>query len=571
ERRGEAQAACAEHAASVGLPAGVDEPAMRALREATQGYRHAVTVAVRASADWRAARDRAAELATRLDGTRAALAELTADADRERTEARRLAAERREREAALGSSGLELRNRKRDAEERARAARAELERLQRADKDAGVALRDRERDLEHTGERLDAARKAREHALDAFRGLAPSGLFALGLDAHGSPQNGHGEREDRGGESGGDDSTSTGEREPASWTEAAGWTLTRALEAARALPLAELRAGKGIATLANRVERECAQLDRELAQRGDLSVVTQRAADGAIVVSVADALRERTLDELMGHLEREVTQRRAALSAEQSRVFGDALLEDIADHLRRRIARVEDLVADMNAALEGCPTASGRTVQLEWRPHDDGADLRALVRLLRRSMSTLAEQDRARLAGFLRGQIERARQDASLDGGDDRVAGHLRRAFDYREWFAFDLIELHGSERARLTRKRHAVGSGGEQAVLVHLPLFAAAAALYDSSRDRRAPRLIMLDEALSGIDDRTRERVMHALVRLDLDVVMTSHELWGTYRTVPQLAIYQLHRDNDLFGVFCEPFLWDGELLREGEQTELV
>jgi hypothetical protein len=80
-----------------------------------------------------------------------------------------------------------------------------------------------------------------------------------------------------------------------------------------------------------------------------------------------------------------------------------------------------------------------------------------------------------------------------------------------------------------------------------------------------------MLDEALSGIDDRTRERVMHALVQLDLDVVMTSHELWGTYRTVPALAIYQLHRDNDLFGVFAERFLWDGEVLHEGAQTALL
>lgn len=570
ERSGVARTACSEHAASAGLPADLDEPSLRALREAVQGYRHAVTAAARATADQRRARTRAAELKAHLEESRTAVAELGAAAEHESAEARRLAAEQRERERALGSSGLGLRERKRAAEKRAREARAELERLQRADKDAGVALRDRERDLEHASAKLDAAREHRERALDDFRGLASSGLFALGLGREGAPDGE--QRPDRAA------AALSGVDQPPGathgWADAASWTFTRALEAARALPLDDLRADREIATLANRVERECAQLDRELAQRGDLSVVTQRAADGAIVVSVADGPRERTLDELMGTLEREVAQRHAALSAEQSRVFGDALLEDIADHLRRRVARVEDLVTDMNGALDGCPTGSGRTVQLEWRPRDDGpdGDTRALIRLLRRSMSTLGEEDRGQLAAFLRGQIERARQDASLDdAGDERISGHLRRAFDYRRWFAFDLIELHGAERARLTRKRHAVGSGGEQAVLVHLPLFAAAAALYDSSQDRRAPRLIMLDEALSGIDDSTRERVMHALVQLDLDVVMTSHELWGTYHTVPQLGIYQLHRDNDLFGVFCEPFLWDGELLREGEQAELV
>ena len=47
------------------------------------------------------------------------------------------------------------------------------------------------------------------------------------------------------------------------------------------------------------------------------------------------------------------------------------------------------------------------------------------------------------------------------------------------------------------------------------MPLFAAAAALYSSSRDGRAPRLVMLDEALSGIDDETREKVLAVLVAM--------------------------------------------------------
>ncbi len=76
------------------------------------------------------------------------------------------------------------------------------------------------------------------------------------------------------------------------------------------------------------------------------------------------------------------------------------------------------------------------------------------------------------------------------------MASSLMGAFDYRRWFAFGLYEQIGRERLRLTKQRHAVGSGGEQSVLIHLPLFAAAAALYG---DAQAPRLIMLDEALSG------------------------------------------------------------------------
>jgi hypothetical protein len=59
--------------------------------------------------------------------------------------------------------------------------------------------------------------------------------------------------------------------------------------------------------------------------------------------------------------------------------------------------------------------------------------------------------------------------------------------------------------------------------------------------------------------------------VALDLDLVMTSHELWATYASVPALSIYQLHRENGVFGVATVRFVWDGVVLRELEQAELA
>jgi len=67
------------------------------------------------------------------------------------------------------------------------------------------------------------------------------------------------------------------------------------------------------------------------------------------------------------------------------------------------------------------------------------------------------------------------------------------------------------------------------------------------------------------------RERVLAATVAFDLDIVMTSHELWGTYRSVPSLSVYQLHREQGVPGVHAVPFRWDGEILHELEQGELV
>ena len=104
--------------------------------------------------------------------------------------------------------------------------------------------------------------------------------------------------------------------------------------------------------------------------------------------------------------------------------------------------------------------------------------------------------------------------------------------------------------------------------MLIHLPLFAAAAALYG---DYPGASPDHARRGALGIDDETRERVLEATVAFDLDLVMTSHELWGTYRSVPQLAIYQLHRENGTFGVHAIPFIWDGDVLRELEQDELL
>lgn len=151
----------------------------------------------------------------------------------------------------------------------------------------------------------------------------------------------------------------------------------------------------------------------------------------------------------------ELQQRERTLSAEQRRIFGETLLDEIAEHLRERIGRVRDQVDDMNATLAGRAAGSGRTVQLDWRPRADtdfGEGLQDVLRLLRRSVATLSEEERAPLIEFFRDCVQRARDSVEGAGG---AAEQLRQAFDYRAWFDFDLIEVKDGHRTRLTAKRH--------------------------------------------------------------------------------------------------------------------
>jgi hypothetical protein len=532
-------AARREHAAKHRLAPDLDGDALALRREACAGYAAGAPGAARQWSAAAAARDRVAAGRERLAALQAAAAEREHAARPERQEAERLLAEHAAREAALGDTAAEVRASHARVTAELRAARAAHDDLDAKERAADRGVHERSAAVSAAERDHASAMRRREAAVAAFARPAAAGLLALAI----------------------------GDAAPSDHAEAARWPLTRALEVARALP-AELLAVRSTAgELAQEVLRRVALLDRELAD-ADMGAHASQDADGLVFVHVSEGAGDRGLAEVLDALDGEIAERERVLSAEERRVFNDALVEELAEHLRLRIHGVRSSVASMNAVLRSAPTAGGKIVQLEWRAREDeSGDRRRTADLLTRRVRWQDDANRSALVDFFRARIDEARRAEVEAGQPVPMAALLADAFDYRRWFAFSLLLEIDGRTERLTARRHAVGSGGEQAVLIHLPLFAAAAALYG---DTRAPRLVMLDEALSGIDDETRARVLGATVAFDLDLVMTSHELWGTYRTVPQLAVYQLHREQGEFGVHAVRFLWDGELLRELEQDHL-
>ncbi|MGC0420228.1 hypothetical protein [Embleya sp. AB8] len=70
---------------------------------------------------------------------------------------------------------------------------------------------------------------------------------------------------------------------------------------------------------------------------------------------------------------------------------------------------------------------------------------------------------------------------------------------------------------------------------------------------------MILLDDAFAKVDEPTHGRLLGLLVRIDLDFVLTSERLWGTFREVPSLHIYECLRDPHHRGVATLHFTWDG------------
>ncbi|MEW9534484.1 SbcC/MukB-like Walker B domain-containing protein [Microbispora sp. NPDC049125] len=242
------------------------------------------------------------------------------------------------------------------------------------------------------------------------------------------------------------------------------------------------------------------------------------------------------------------------LEERERRVLEDELLAALAQQIFDRFFLAKDLVRGMDADTRSKPMSTGTTVGIRWVVSDKLTDAQ-------RGVSELLGQDGlgpvqlAELRGLLRQMIHEYR------------AGHPRATYkealsavlDYRAWRSFELrLKVPGEEEVKLSRKRHSQMSGGEKSAAIHLPLFAAANALYGSAA-ATCPRVIALDEAFAGIDDVYKPDLLGLTVRYDLDVFMTGHDLWVRYDTVPAAAHYDMHSDKASHTVSALLVLWDG------------
>jgi hypothetical protein len=245
------------------------------------------------------------------------------------------------------------------------------------------------------------------------------------------------------------------------------------------------------------------------------------------------------------------------LEDRERKVLEDELLAALASQIHTRVIAARDLTRNMNADTRSKPMSSGISIGIRWSQSDKITDAqRQASRLLDRDQP--GPERLAELRGVLRDMIREYR--ATHPRTTYREA--LGAVLDYRGWHSFELLLITpGEGEARLTRAKHSVMSGGEKSAAIHLPLFAAANALYGSAKDL-CPRLIALDEAFVGIDERYKPDLFGLAVKFDLDLFMTGHDLWVTTATVPMIAHYDLYHDKVTRTTSALLLLWDGRQL---------
>ncbi|WP_109529930.1 MULTISPECIES: TIGR02680 family protein [Nocardia] len=259
-----------------------------------------------------------------------------------------------------------------------------------------------------------------------------------------------------------------------------------------------------------------------------------------------------------------VLEQRDSFDAEQQRVLATLLGSTFIEHLKDRLDYTRRTFTHINNQLARRPTRQGHTVKVVWQADPAEPDAAAVLEALGRGYAELSVDRQEMVRRYLTRKIDDARSEAAAEGAVD-WKHQLGRALDYRSWLKIDLHYRPGSTSrwVPFDAARHGAKSGGEKVVLLSQPLFAAAVVAYDAAATH-APRWVWLDEAMTGVDAQVKASFMGLTVDFELDIMLTAHDEWCNYETVPAVAIYELAREKHLAGVDVLPYLWCGGTLIE-------
>lgn len=451
-----------------------------------------------------------------------------------RTQAAGLRARYEALHATVGASVAELQTRLAGIAADLRNVAEELRTVAKDQLDAAAQhgrAEEKVRDLQRRREETDAARQERVAQLQTFAG---TGLLRVALAELTVPAADAAEE----------------------------WSVTGALGVSRA---AEQRlhdvdeSDDAWSQAQQRVSSASTDLQTQMSRHGHTAFIEQR---GEVLVARVRLLHEDVdVDQLADRLATDVAERERLLSAREREILENHLINEVAGHLHELLVTAEEQIDRINRELAERKTSTGMQLRVRWRERADGpAGVVAARNLMLRSDATWTAEDRGAIGEFLQAQIADVRESDPTGGWQE----HLEQALDYRQWHTFVV------ERWQNGQWRSASGpaSGGEKALAVSVPLFAAASAHYNSA-GAQAPRLILLDEAFAGVDDDSRAKSLGLLATFDLDVVMTSEREWACYPEVPGLSIAQLSRVEGIDAVGVTRWRWDGRRRSRAEEVD--
>lgn len=254
-----------------------------------------------------------------------------------------------------------------------------------------------------------------------------------------------------------------------------------------------------------------------------------------------------SLYDFMKELNQAIADSELLIEVEDRKLFESILSNTISKKLYNRIGDCKKWVEDMDSLMRSINTSMDLRFGLEWkgrkRDEEVSLDTSELVKLLNRDRQLLTQEDIENVSDYFRSQINLKKAYAEENGDIINYADLIREALDYRNWFEFKLSFWRGDgKKTELTNSEFNKFSGGEKAMAMYVPLFAAVSAQYKKA-SQDCPLLIALDEAFAGVDEKNISSMFKLAEDLKFCYIMNSQALWGCYETVPELEIAELVR----------------------------
>ena len=275
--------------------------------------------------------------------------------------------------------------------------------------------------------------------------------------------------------------------------------------------------------------------------------------------------KEVSFYKLMDFIIEGIEENENLLRESDRQLFEDILVKNISKKIRAKIYHSELWVKKMNDLMEGMNTSSGLSFSLKWSNKkaetEEQLDTKELVDLLKQDGNLMREEDLNKLSEHFRSKIALARRSFEDKGQTQTFHTIMKEILDYRKWFEFKLSFIKiGQNKKELTNNAFFQFSGGEKAMAMYVPLFSAVYARYEGGRND-SPRIISLDEAFAGVDEKNIRDMFKLLGELGLDYVINSQILWGDYDTVQALSICELIRPDNADFVTVIRYKWNGKV----------
>ena len=270
------------------------------------------------------------------------------------------------------------------------------------------------------------------------------------------------------------------------------------------------------------------------------------------------------LEEFYRMLKSAIDETELLIQQKDRELFEEILSQTISQQLTDKIAESRKWVADMSKLMKKLDTSMGLSFSLEWKPrsaeNEAELDTTELEKILLRDYGLLTIEDIQKVAGHFRSKIRMEKLKLEEDGGIINYMELVQEALDYRKWFEFRMFYKRGEETKKpLTNPAFNRFSGGEKAMAMYVPLFAAVNAQYKKADNEEHPRMIALDEAFAGVDDKNIKSMFELVEKMDFDYIMNSQSLWGCYETIKGIKIAELHRPMNSQVVTVIRYTWNG------------